>query len=130
MKEYLFTYGTLRLSYEHPMAKELTENSHLFSLGYIKNAKLYRVDWYPALVQSELESDIVVGDVFELHNTAILKRLDEYEGIHLNDTFEEYRREKIKVYTDNEIIDCWIYMYNVCLPDNAIQIKSGDFLNP
>jgi len=130
MDTYLFTYGTLRLNYEHPMAKSLAASSELYGLGYIKNAQLYRVDWYPALVLSDNEDNIVIGDIFKIHDTTILDQLDDYEGIKSNDTFSEYRREKIKVYTDDTIVDCWIYIYNVKLSDNAVLIASGDFLNP
>ncbi len=130
METFLFTYGTLRLNYEHPMAKALVEASELYGLGYIKCARLYRVDWYPALVLTNNDKDVVVGDIFKIHDLSILRQLDDYEGVKSDDTFSEYRREKIKVYMDNNVADCWIYIYNVKLSDNAVLIASGDFLNP
>jgi gamma-glutamylcyclotransferase (GGCT)/AIG2-like uncharacterized protein YtfP len=130
MENFLFTYGTLRLNFEHPMAKALADASELYGLGYIKNAKLYRVDWYPALILSDDAEDIVIGDIFKIHDSSIIKQLDEYEGVKSDDTFSEYRREKVKVYMDSKEIYCWIYIYNVKLSDNAVRIDSGDFLNP
>ena len=81
MADHLFTYGTLRLDQSHPMAGYLAGNSELLGLGLLSGAKLYRIDWYPALVESGDDRDQVVGDVFELKSPEALKKIDEYEGI-------------------------------------------------
>lgn len=130
MPQYLFAYGTLRLNAQHKMAKKLASAASLVSLGYITNAQLYKIDWYPALVQSDEEDQIVVGDIFHLEDENLLIELDEYEGVGIGTPPYEYRRELIKAYTDGKEIECWVYWYNIPLPNNAQIIDSGDFLNP
>ena len=57
MSEYLFTYGTLRLDQSHPMAHFLAENASLVGLGILTKARLYRIDWYPALIETNDEQE-------------------------------------------------------------------------
>lgn len=112
------------------MAKRLAGAAQLVSLGYITGAKLYKIDWYPALIQQGGDEDIVVGDIFQLEDEQLLLELDEYEGLGVGEPPYEYKRENVKAFTDGEEIDCWIYWYNVPLPEGAELIDSGDFLNP
>lgn len=112
------------------MAKKLAAAASLVSLGYIKNAKLYKIDWYPALIQEGTDDDIVVGDIFLVEDETLLSELDEYEGVGVGEPPYEYRRELVDVCTEGENIQCWVYWYNVPLPHNAQLIESGDFLNP
>jgi gamma-glutamylcyclotransferase (GGCT)/AIG2-like uncharacterized protein YtfP len=128
MSEYLFAYGTLRLARSHPMATYLAENSVLVGLAEVSKAKLYKIDWYPALVETNDEKDKVYGDVFDVNNLGILHQLDEYEDV--NTPPYEYRRIKIKVKTELRELDAWTYLYNIKLPPHAELISSGDFLNP
>lgn len=130
MSEYLFTYGTLRLNQSHPMANFLAENATLVGLALLPKAKLYRIDWYPALIETDNENDEVTGDVFKLNNTESLQKIDEYEGIGIGEEPYEYRRAKVKIKTDTEELESWVYFYNVDLPKEAELIESGDFLNP
>jgi gamma-glutamylcyclotransferase (GGCT)/AIG2-like uncharacterized protein YtfP len=130
MPEYLFTYGTLRLNQNHPMAEQLAARSTLVGLGFIINASLYNVDWYPALITSTNKRDVVVGDVFELNDLSFLETLDDYEGIGSGNPPYEYRREKVEVFSEKGEIECWVYWYNFPLPEGAQVIDSGDFLNP
>jgi gamma-glutamylcyclotransferase (GGCT)/AIG2-like uncharacterized protein YtfP len=71
-----------------------------------------------------------VGDVFKLNSPDALKKIDEYEGIGVGEEPYEYRRSKVRVRTETDEIDSWVYFYNVDLPENAEWIESGDFLNP
>lgn len=130
MSEYLFTYGTLRMEQTHKMGEYLSKNSVLVGLGEIKFAKLYKIDWYPALMQTDDENDTVYGDVFSLNTDEVLVKIDEYEGIGIGNPPYEYRREKVKVKTELREIEAWVYFYNFEIPNNATLIKSGDFLNP
>jgi gamma-glutamylcyclotransferase (GGCT)/AIG2-like uncharacterized protein YtfP len=130
MSQYLFTYGTLRLNANHPMAGKLAEKSELVGLGFVINAKLFKVDWYPALVPSNNKRDVVVGDVYELKDPWFLDELDDYEGIGIGEKPYEYRRELVEVFTERGELECWIYWYNRPLPADAEIIESGDFLNP
>ncbi|MFN8295270.1 MAG: gamma-glutamylcyclotransferase family protein [Chitinophagales bacterium] len=130
MSEYLFTYGTLRLNQSHPMATFLAENATLVGLAILPNAKLYRIDWYPALIETENETDEVIGDVFKLNDNTAWTKIDEYEGIGMGEPPYEYRRAKVKIKTEKEELESWVYFYNVALPEDAELIESGDFLNP
>jgi len=112
------------------MAERLAAKSRLVGLGFVINACLYKIDWYPALVSSRNKRDVVVGDVFELTDEWFLEELDEYEGIGVGEQPYEYNRQKVEVFTEQGEIQCWIYWYNHPIPDDAVLIDSGDFLNP
>jgi len=130
MAQYLFTYGTLRLDSNHLMAEKLVSKAKLVGLGFVINAKLYKIDWYPALTPSTDKRDVVVGDVYELTDEWFLEELDEYEGIGTGEQPYEYRRELVEVFTERGELECWIYWYNHPIPKDAEVIESGDFLNP
>lgn len=130
MSEYLFTYGTLRLNESHPMALYLSEKAELVGLAIMPKAQLYKIDWYPALIQTNDEQDEVIGDVYKLKDKAAFEKLDEYEGIGVGKPPYEYRRAKVIIKTENEVLESWVYFYNVELPINSELIESGDFLNP
>ncbi len=130
MSEYLFTYGTLRLNQSHPVATFLSENASLVGLAVLPKANLYRIDWYPALIETSDENDEVVGDLFKLNDETAWPKIDEYEGIGNGEPPYEYRRSKVKVKTEKEELESWVYFYNVELPKGAELIESGDFLNP
>ena len=130
MSEYLFTYGTLRLNQDHPMASLIADNATLIGLAVISNAKLFRIEWFPAMINSESKKNCVVGDLYLLKNNSVLEKLDEYECISVGEPPFEYRRVKTTVKTDTEEIDSWAYFYNIPIPQYAELIESGDFLNP
>lgn len=130
MAEYLFTYGTLRLDNSHQMAEFLAKNATLIGLALLPKAKLYRIEWYPALIKSDNIHDEVTGDLFMLNDINSFQKIDEYEGIGIGFEPYEYRREKVKVITDTDELESWVYFYNIDLPTNAEHIESGDFLNP
>lgn len=130
MSEYLFTYGTLRLNQSHPMADFLAKNAKLVGLALLPKAKLFRIDWYPALIETDNENDEVTGDLFQLNDIKSFKMLDEYEGIGIGKEPFEYRRANVKIKTDTQELESWVYFYNIDLPKDAELIESGDFLNP
>ena len=130
MSEYLFTYGTLRLDQSHPMAEFLVKNAKLVGLALLPKAKLYRIDWYPALIESDDINDEVTGDLLQLNDISSFQQIDEYEGIGIGNEPYEYRRVKVKIKTDTQELESWVYFYNVELPKDAEIIESGDFLNP
>lgn len=130
MSEYLFTYGTLRLEKSHPMAEYLAKNSVLVGLGEISCAKLYKIGWYPALVETSCKNDKAYGDVFDVNDIEVLRKIDEYEGIGVGSPPYENKRVKVKTKTELKEIEAWVYFYNLDLPSDAILVESGDFLNP
>lgn len=130
MSEYLFTYGTLRLNQSHPMANYLQENAELVGMAILPKAKLFKIEWYPALVETSDEKNEVIGDLFKLKDKNALVKIDEYEGVGLGEPPHEYRRAKVLVKTDSTELESWVYFYNIPLPENSECIESGDFLNP
>lgn len=130
MSEYLFTYGTLRLNESHAMAVYLSENAELVGMAVMPKVQLYRIGWYPALIQTEDEQNEVIGDVYKLKDKSAFEKLDEYEGIGVGKPPYEYRRAKVIIKTELEVLESWVYFYNVELPADAELIDSGDFLNP
>lgn len=130
MSKFLFTYGTLRLNQSHPIAIYLSENATLIGLAVLPKARLYKIDWYPALIPTEDENDKVIGDVYELKDANAWSKIDEYEGIGIGEPPYEYKRENVKIQMEQEEFDCWVYFYNMPIPKDAELIESGDFLNP
>lgn len=112
------------------MATFLYENATLVGLAILPNAKLFKIDWYPALIETDNVKDEVIGDVFKLNDNIVWTKIDEYEGIGIGNPPYEYRREKVKIKTEKEELESWVYFYNVALPENSELIESGDFLNP
>ena len=105
MSEYLFTYGTLRLNESHPMAVYLSENAELIGLAIMPKVQLYRIDWYPALIQTNDEQHEVIGDVYKLKDKSAFEKLDEYEGIGVGNPPYEYSRVKMIIKTENEVLE-------------------------
>ncbi len=126
---YLFVYGTLRYQAKGKMSRLLSGSSELIGEAHFQG-KLYKIDYYPGVVESSSPQDQVVGDVFRLKTPdETLAALDTYEGI--GPDFEEpfeYERCLVPVaLKDGEIIQCWIYLYRYSLEDME-QIHDGDFL--
>lgn len=125
---YLFVYGTLcqraidsKHEYMLPEASFVSEAS--------LQAKLYLIDYYPAVIDSENETDQVRGELYKFTETKTLfAKLDAYEGC----TEEhpqpyEYRREKRRVRcTNGDLVEAWIYIFNLPI-EEFICIESGDF---
>ena len=130
MSQYLFAYGTLRLNQDHKLSKEFESKSELIGLGYMSHARLYKIDWQPALIKSDNKADIVIGDIYKIKDAQIITSLDEYEGVGVGQPPYEYDRHEVEVISDGKTYPCWVYWYNFKLPENADWIESGDFLNP
>ena len=79
MNKQLFVYGTLRSGLQHPEANWLSEHSELIGEATAKG-KLFRIGWYPGLVESDYGH--VTGELLLLEDPeTILQRLDVYEGV-------------------------------------------------
>lgn len=120
----LFVYGTLRPGHEGegaPMMRSLAARSKHVGRGDVRG-KLYSIDWFPGMVESDSAQDRVIGDVLLLPNDdGLLAELDAYEGA-------DYARREIPVtMADGERITAWTYVWIGAL-DGATRIESGDFL--
>lgn len=119
--EHLWVYGTLRYGCTSSHADFLRRSGRYVGVAHVP-ARLYRIDWYPGIVLASMGEDRVVGDLFEILDSAVLTELDQYEGS------TEYRRVETEAILEGGArIKCWVYEY--ILPvDESRQIASGDWL--
>ena len=126
MNCYLFVYGTLRPSCDHPMARFLGQRARLVGGARIRG-RLFQCGWYPGLLPAEQPGDWVVGDLFDVHDAATtLAELDRYE----TDASAAFERIQVPVFQDSgEPCSAWVYFYRGQV-DPTSRIRSGDFLQP
>lgn len=130
MPDYLFVYGTLRRSANHPMHQLLMQTSRFIGMAHFQG-KLYQVTYYPAVVASANPDEQVLGEVYQLlQPEQTLQELDKYEecGADFPEP-QEYRRELQPVRLENgDSLTVWLYLYN---RDTRMltPIPSGDFLS-
>ena len=126
--EYLFVYGTLMSSIEHPMSKYLSSNATFIGRGYISGT-LYDLGEYPGLLDAEDKNSQVFGEIFDIcGKVALLRRIDEYEGCGKSQPKPHlYERRSVSVkLTSEQDIMAWTYFY---LGNTRTQkcIESGDY---
>lgn len=130
-KELLFTYGTLRKAVDSPMQQFLTDRTTWIGEAYFQG-KLFFVGSHPAAIPSTSSTNIVIGDLFEVHASSdLISRLDRYEGFDKNNPQKSlYIREKVEVRLKetNKYFDAWIYLFNRPV-DGSQKINSGDYLS-
>lgn len=121
----LFVYGTLRRGTGHAMARRLADEAMWLGAATVEG-RLYRVDWYPALVPA---SGLVVGDLFRLGRCEVsLAWIDAYEGCGADDVEpHEYRRAWIAVDCGGKRLRAQTYIWNRPLEGLSL-IGSGDWL--
>ena len=126
----LFVYGTLQKACNHQMHNLLEKYAEFVAKGRCQG-QLFKIDYYPGLVPSQVKSDQVLGEVYRVHTPEILfPALDRYEGC--GQGFQEpteYIRELQKITFDDSTTSlAWVYLYN--WPTKAdTRIISGDFLD-
>lgn len=122
----LFIYGTLLLK-NNEFGAYLQNKCKVLSKGRIKGT-LYDAGEYPGAIVDD-SGGYVYGSIYTLADgDEVLKTLDEYEGISINDPQpHEYLRLLIPVETEADTITCWVYVYN--WPVDALTIiEGGDYL--
>lgn len=114
--EVLFVYGTLRSGGSNHFR---LRDAKLLGTGVVAG-RLYRVDWYPALILDS-DGEPVVGDLVEIPSEH-LAALDGYEG-------REYRRVRAAIMPTNGTgpQDAWLWEY-VDPVDESRRIDGGDWL--
>ncbi len=124
----LFVYGLLRPSSGHGVAENLMDQAHYVGPARFQG-RLFEIDGYPGVIDSETASECVLGDVFEIPNDPqFLAALDEFEGCGVKDPEPwEYRRVIRRVSAHRASLECWIYLYNWSLDGKRI-IRGGDYL--
>ena len=115
---------------KNEMQNLLSEKAQFISNGRVQG-KLYKVTYYPALVESKSPSDITHGEVYLLRDSEdLLKKLDDYEEC--SEKFpepREYVRKILPVILPNgDTLDAWVYVYNYST-DKLLNIPSGIWKN-
>mgnify|MGYP001626156955 FL=1 len=124
----LFVYGTLRSCNDNDVRRDLSKNSSYVGEAYYRG-KLYLVDSYPALISSDDPSDKVIGEVYRLHNSETIEKIDKYEecGELFPKPYEFIRVQDVVTMIDSRAsVECFVYLYNRKV-EGLTRIKSGDF---
>jgi len=113
MNPHLFVYGSLLSAVGHPTGRRLRSEARLVGAASIPG-RLYRVGWYPGLVEAGAGSARVHGEVYALADPArSLVWLDDYESIVPGkEADNEYIRVErpVQLASDQEIA-AWVYLY-------------------
>lgn len=128
-RTYLFVYGTLRRGFSSPILDLLAGDIEWKGKAVIKG-ELYNIGDYPGATPSKNGKSIVVGELIEiLKPEKVWNILDQYEGCdNKNDAVPEYvRRKELVQLADDEIIEAWIYWYNLPVTGKR-RIRSNDYL--
>ncbi len=121
MSELIFVYGALR--------KGASNDWRMKEARWLGPAEvagtLVKIDWYPGLVLGD--GGLVKGEVYEV-GPDLLKELDEFEGIGLEDDRNgEYQRIRVEVQLDGESEEVWIYEWLKGIEGYPV-VASGDWL--
>ena len=124
VSEHLFIYGTLGEGHTNTAARLLQQHGRIVGRGVMRG-QLYNLGEYPGAVDSDLETDVISGVVYQLDAAdRLFPVLDEYEGCHAEPAkalFVRVRRE-VRLETGEMIRDAWVYLYNQRL-DRAKRIN-------
>ncbi len=115
---YLFVYGTLRRGERADVSKKCAATY----VGVARaRGKMFRVEDHPGMVESDDESDKVIGEVYRLEDALrAWPVLDEYEG-------DEFERSVTSVrMADGQILQAWAYFYRGDTSQKD-RISSGDY---
>jgi len=113
MNPHLFVYGSLMSSVGHPMGERLRREAQLIGAATIRG-RLYRISWYPGLVDTDDSDARVHGEVYALSSpTPTLQWLDAYEGIGSGGPDQDaYQRVERAVTPEaGRAITAWVYVY-------------------
>jgi gamma-glutamylcyclotransferase (GGCT)/AIG2-like uncharacterized protein YtfP len=113
MNPHLFVYGSLLARAHHPMGERLAREARLMGEGSLPG-RLYKVDWYPGLVEAADTGERVYGEVHALSDPIrTLRWLDAYEGVAEGGGRDsDYVRSERAVWlAGGAQISCWVYLY-------------------
>lgn len=125
----LFVYGTLCPPFTNSFAQFLRQRSQYVGEGTFPGL-LFDLGSYPGATYQPDGVTTVCGTIYDIsqHKQSVLACLDDYEGVSETiDLPNEYIRTVIPVRHCDDIIDCWVYLYN--LPADGLPvIASGDYV--
>ena len=133
----LFVYGTLRRHPDHPMHATLAAEADFIGAARVSGL-LYDFGWHPAGVEGDaMEDATITGEVYRMRDpTALLARLDEYEGYVPDDPGPVFDRVLVRAALEDAAAAAaigerdplvWIYWYRGPVEGRA-RVVSGDWL--
>lgn len=126
---YIFVYGTLRRGGNADMHALLTRYSEYVATAKVQG-KLYALQTYPAMVESEKMTDQVLGELYKITDSRkLFALLDDYEEC--SEKFplpHEYSRKQLPVkLVSGEQVRAWVYLYNRDVA-NLERIRCADYM--
>jgi len=113
MNPHLFVYGSLLSAIGHPTGQRLRSEARMIGAASLPG-RLYRVGWYPGLVEDAAGTTRVHGEVYALTDPArSLVWLDDYESIVPGEeTNNEYVRAErpVQLASGHDVV-AWVYLY-------------------
>jgi gamma-glutamylcyclotransferase (GGCT)/AIG2-like uncharacterized protein YtfP len=127
INSYLFVYGTL-LDENNEFGAYLKDNCNFYKKARLKG-NLYDLGEYPGAILQPDAGHFVHGDILRMDvPQETLKKLDDYEGFGKGyPQPNEFIRELVEVETDDQHLNCWVYLYNKPV-DGLWHIESGDYM--
>jgi gamma-glutamylcyclotransferase (GGCT)/AIG2-like uncharacterized protein YtfP len=125
---YLFVYGSLKRSFQHPMHSYIEKWARYMDVGSLQG-RLYRIDWYPGAVDSGEVGDRVHGEIYQMVDPVpLLDRLDAFEAYDPRsaEACEYLRLVRPVVSTNRGVLPCYVYLYHFPL-GAADRIETGVF---
>ena len=113
MNPNLFVYGSLLLRARHPMGERLAREARRIGEACVAG-RLYRVSWYPGLVEGTACCERVYGEVYALDDPVrTLLWLDAYEGVaEVGGEGADYVRvERTARLARGGEVRVWVYLY-------------------
>jgi gamma-glutamylcyclotransferase (GGCT)/AIG2-like uncharacterized protein YtfP len=126
--QYIFVYGSLRKRFSSPARVVLDHHAEYVGEAAFRG-KLYEIDWYPGVIPSKDQNDLVHGEVYKMTNPEeVLSKLDQYEGcLPMDPKPHAFVRKQAQVSLEGGEVTAWIYLYDLSVED-LVQIPSGDYL--
>ena len=113
MNPNLFVYGSLLARAGHPMGERLAREAHPIGEACLEG-RLYRISWYPGLVEGTSFRERVYGEVYALDDPVrTLLWLDAYEGVAEGRAQDgDYARaERTARLAYGGEVRVWVYLY-------------------
>lgn len=120
----LFVYGTLKANHSNDI-NELCAGKVRFVGTGTTTGSLYDLGNYPAMTESR--DGVITGEIYEvLDKPYVMAIVDDYEGCSADYSEpHEYKRCLQSVKSGDQELCCWLYLYNVELPESAVFIDDG-----
>lgn len=108
MSPHLFVYGTLMSGGENH--RLLARRAELIGSGRMRG-RLFWVDYFPGLVDSDDSAETVAGEVWRLVDPDLIRDLDDFEGCTEVPPLFVRASRTVEVDSECTLAACWVYLY-------------------